>query len=117
MNVIHLVELMSDELEDTSHIRQFGTLLFEWICECHFMNDSVVMLKKQTACYRKDIRCTCSTFLYLETSISIWTLTKWLSASASLFFLLLLACPDDCGHDYRWSADDFADVLVELGLI
>jgi hypothetical protein len=37
--------------------------------------------------------------------------------SVTFIFLLLLACPDDCGHDYRWSADDFADVLVELGLI
>ena len=101
MNVIHLVELMSDELEDTSHIRQFGTLLFEWICECHFMNDSVVMLKKQTACYRKDIRCTCSTFLYLETSISIWTLTKWLSASESLFFC------------YCWHVPMIVDMIID----
>jgi hypothetical protein len=37
--------------------------------------------------------------------------------SVTFIFLLLLARPDDCGHVYRWSADDFADVLVELGLI
>ena len=37
--------------------------------------------------------------------------------SVTFIYLLLLACPDDSGHDYRWSVDDFADVLVELGMI
>ena len=96
MNIIHLVELMSDELEDTSRMRQFGTLLFEWICEYHFMNDLVVMLKKQMACYGEDIQRTCSTFLYPETSVSIWTPVRF---SVTFILLLLLACRDDCGID------------------